>query len=160
MRQVRRYVIMVSLGLASIGCASVPIEAVNRASREFSCPSERIAAVQRADIASNVYYLNVCGAMVRYSCIDVCGAMAGTSCVSVENTPVQCTREPPPPRWDLDPAQVVTLPRPAGVPTDLQTPATCDSYALRACLPCLERSDAGWRWHQCVSGPGPTGLRS
>lgn len=147
MRQVGRYVVLGSLGLL---CACIgwgyPIEAVNRASREFSCPAERIAAVQRADIAENVYDLNVCGAMVRYSCI------------SGEETPVQCTREPPPPRWDLNPAAVAALPRPVGVPTNL-TPAVCDSYALANCVPCFERNGAGWRWHQCVSGPGPTGAR-
>jgi hypothetical protein len=149
MKRVRAHVVLDmllgSLTLASIGCASYPIEPVRRAAREFSCPRERIAAVQRRDIASNVFDLNVCGAMVRYSCIEGEGGF------------VQCTREPPPARWDVDPARVATVPRPLSVPANLQTPAVCDSYAIRACLPCLEQDGRGWRWHPCVSGPGPTG---
>ncbi|HEY4395877.1 MAG TPA: hypothetical protein VGP64_17555 [Polyangia bacterium] len=145
MRQVSKHVVLGSLGLASIGCLFGPIEAVNRASREFSCPRERIAAVQRGDIATNVYDLNVCGVMVRYSCI------------SGENTPVQCTREPPPPHWDLDPALVPTIPRPPGVPLDLKTPSVCGSEELDVGGPCLERSGAGWRWRERVAGPGPMG---
>jgi hypothetical protein len=145
MKRVGTYVVLGSIGLAAIGCAVVPIEAVNRASREFSCPSERIAAVQRADIARNVYDLNACGTMVRYSCIWG------------EHTPAQCTREPSPATWDIDPGQALTIPRPLGVPADLRTPMVCDLQALNMCSPCLERDGASWRWHPCVSGPGPTG---
>lgn len=144
MRRLGRYVVLGSLGLASIACVSVSTEAVTRASREYSCPRERIAVVQRGDIASNVYDLNVCGAMVRYSCIWG------------EDTPVQCTREPPPPKWDIDPALVATIPRPRGVPADLDAPAVCGSYALGMGSPCLERSGSTWRWHHPVDGPGPT----
>ncbi len=139
-----RVLVLMSLGVAPFGCA-IQLEAVNRASREFSCPPEQIAAVQRTDIASNVYDLDACGTMVRYSCI------------SGENTPVQCTREPDPMRWDLDPALVVALP---GQPGVARTAAVCDRYALGTCTPCLERSGESWRWHQCVSGPGPIGGHS
>jgi hypothetical protein len=146
MRQLGRYVVLGGLALASFSCVEFPLEAVNRASREFSCPHARIAAVQRGDIASNVYDLNVCGAMVRYSC------------VSGEDTPVQCTREPPPLKWDLDPARVVsTIPRPPDVPLGLKAPEVCGSEELDVGGPCLERNGAGWRWRERVSGPGPMG---
>jgi hypothetical protein len=143
-RQVGRYVVLGSFGLAALGCA-IQSEAVNRASREFSCPPEQIATVQRTDIANNVYDLNACGTMVRYSCI------------SGENTPTQCTREPPPATWDIDPALVVSSPRPPALATDARMVAVCDRYALGACTPCLERAGESWRWHQCADGPGPTG---
>jgi hypothetical protein len=146
MRQVGSYLVLGSLGLASIGCAG-PIAAVDRASREFSCPPERIAAVERNDIASNVYDLNVCGAMIRYSC-----TWGG-------HAPVQCTREPAPAKWDIDPTLVAALPRPLSVPADFGTPAVCDSRTpVDRCRPCLERDGPGWRWHECVDGPGPTGV--
>jgi len=143
-RRLGRILVLGSVGLASIGCA-VQLEAVNRASREFYCPPEQIAAVQRTDISSNVYDVNACGTMVRYSCI------------SGDSSPVQCTREPDPARWDLDPALVVALPRPSGDAADARRAVVCDRYALGTCTPCLERSGESWRWRQCVSGPGPMG---
>jgi hypothetical protein len=146
-RRVGRVLVLGSLGFAPIGCAFTH-PAIERASREFSCPRARIAAVERNDVASNVYDLDVCGARVRYSCITGEGGF------------VQCTREPAPPSWDLDPALVVTLPRPPGMAPDVRTAAVCDRLALDAGRPCLERDGASWRWHRYVSGPGPMGGRS
>jgi len=131
------------LGLATNGCA-FQLEAVSRASREFSCPVSRIAVVQRADIAADVYDLNACGTRVRYAC------------VWGQNVPTQCVREPDPPKWDLDPALVAGLPRPVGVRPDIGTPAVCDASALSRCDDCLQAEAAGWRWHHCTL-PGPMG---
>ncbi len=140
-------VVLACLGLVPCACA-FQSEAVTRASREFACPPEQIATVQRTDIANNVYDLNACGTLVRYSCIWG------------ENTPPQCTREPDPLRWDLDPALVVTLPRPSGVAASVRSAPVCDRYALGSCTPCLERDAESWHWRACVYGAGPMGGHS
>ena len=134
------YALLTCLGLVSIGCA-FQLEAVRRASNEFSCPPDRIAAVERADIAANVYDLNVCGTQVRYAC------------VSGQYVPEQCIREPDPPKWDLDPALVNSLPKPIGVPANAVA-KVCGRGELSRCDDCLERDGAGWRWHHCA-GAGP-----
>jgi len=131
------------LRLVSIGCGAFQLEAVRRASNDFSCPPDRIATVARADIAANVYDLNVCGTLVRYAC------------VSGQNLPEQCIREPNPPKWDLDPAVVNSLPKPLGVPANAGVIRVCSRDELTRCDACLERDGAGWRWHQCT-GVGPT----
>jgi hypothetical protein len=133
------------LGLAATGCfGAFQLEAVSRASREFSCPAERIAAVERADIANNVYDVNACGKLVRYSCI------------SSQHVPAQCTREPDPSKWDLDPALLVNVPKPLGMRSDVHVTEVCSHDAHDRCDPCLERAGTDWRWHQCT-GFGPTG---
>jgi hypothetical protein len=131
------------LGLAVTGClGTFQSEAVNRASREFACPADRIAAVERDDIADNVYDVNACGNLVRYSCI------------SSQHVPTRCTREPDPPRWDLDPALLASLPKPLNTSADVRVPKVCTLDAIRECIPCVEQANAGWRWHPCV-GVGP-----
>jgi hypothetical protein len=134
-------VLLSGLGLVSLGCA-FQSEAVRRASNEFSCPPDQIAAVARNDIAANVYDLNACGKLVRYAC------------VSGEYVPEQCVREPDPPKWDLDPAFVNGLPRPIGVPTNAGVTRVCGGDELTRCDDCLERDGTGWRWHHCA-GVGP-----
>ena len=131
------YALLSCLGLVSIGCA-FQLEAVRRASNEFSCPPERIAAVARTDIAANVYDLNACGTLVRYTC------------VSGENLPEQCVREPAPPKWDLAPALVNSLPKSAGAPANAGVTKVCGRGELVRCEDCLERDGAGWRWHHCT----------
>ncbi len=129
------------LGLVSIGCA-FQLEAVRRASNEFSCPPDQIAAVARPDIAENVYDLNACGTLVRYSC------------VWGENMAEQCIREPDPPKWDLDPALVNSLPNRGGVSANARIAKVCSREELVGCDDCLERNGAAWRWHHCT-GVGP-----
>jgi hypothetical protein len=133
--------LMMFLGLVSIGCA-FQSEAIRRASKELSCPPDRIATVARTDIAANVYDLNACGTLVRYAC------------VSGENVPEQCIREPDPPKWDLDPALVNSLPKPGGVSASARVAKVCEPGDLFRCDDCLERVGAGWRWHHCT-GVGP-----
>jgi hypothetical protein len=129
------------LGLISLGCA-FQSEAVRRASNEFSCPPDQIAAVARTDIAANVYDLNACGKLVRYAC------------VSSENVAEQCIREPDPPKWDLDPALVNSLPKPVTVPANAGLARVCGRGELFRCEDCLERDGVSWRWHHCT-GVGP-----
>jgi hypothetical protein len=135
------YALLSCLGLVSIGCA-FQIEAVRRASNEFSCPPEQITAVERTDIAANVYDLNVCGTRVRYGC------------VWGKNVPEQCIREPDPPKWDPDSALVNSLPKPLGVPASTTVARVCGPGELSRCDDCLERDGAGWRWHHCIAA-GP-----
>jgi hypothetical protein len=124
-------VLLTSLGLVSIGCA-FQLEPVRRASNEFSCPTDRIAAVARTDIAANVYDLNACGTLVRYDCVRQ-----------------QCIREPDPPKWDLDPALVSSLPKPLSVSrSDGGVAQVCRRDELSQCGDCLERDGTGWRWRR------------
>ena len=134
--------LLTCLGLVSTGCAFRP-EAVRRASSEFSCPPDQIAAVARTDIAANVYDLNACGTQVRYACVSGEGGFE------------QCVREPDPPKWDLDPALVNNIPKPLSVPRNVGVPKVCGRGELFRCDDCLERDGAGWRWHHCA-GAGPT----
>ena len=121
--------LLTCLGLVSTGCAFRP-EAVRRASSEFSCPPGQIVTVARTDIAANVYDLNVCGTQVRYACVR-----GG------------CVREPNPPKWDLDPAIVNSLPKPVSSRNG-GVARVCGREELSELDDCLERDGTGWRWRQ------------
>lgn len=52
----------VSGSLAFAGCFALPADfAIQRASKEFHCPPEKIGVVQRSDVADHVYDLEACG---------------------------------------------------------------------------------------------------
>ena len=122
--------LLICLGFVSVGCV-LQLEAVRRASNEFSCPPDRIATVARTDIAANVYDLNVCGTQVRYACVR-----GG------------CVREPDPPKWDLDPALVNSFPKPLRVSRNAEVAQVCGRDELSQSHDCLERDGTGWRWRQ------------
>ncbi|HLK92425.1 MAG TPA: hypothetical protein VKZ18_21195 [Polyangia bacterium] len=125
---------LAGLAVALGGCAA---EAVfQRASNEFACPRQRIEVVDRGDIAEGLYDVDACGARARYMCIDN------------ESTavPVQCVREPDPARWDPDPVQVASLPRPSGMPDDGRVARLCPRDDRRQADDCLRMEAGGWRW--------------
>lgn len=100
-RPLRQGVLSAAICLAGTGCVSLADVAVNRASREFVCPADRIGILARSDISMNLYDLEACGHRARYSCLES------------ENLPATCVREPDPPKWDPDPKAVASMPQPA-----------------------------------------------
>jgi hypothetical protein len=96
-----------------VACATTGDSAIRRASREFSCPEEKIGLIERADISDNLYDIEACGHRARYLCI-----------ISSRGVVTACMREPDPPKWDPDPKDVASLPEP-------QSPKTEDYYDRR-----------------------------
>ena len=84
-------------------CATPGDRAIQRASREFSCPEEKIGLIERDDLSNNLYDIEACGHRARYTCV-----------VSTTGVVTACVREPDPPKWDPDPKDVARLPRPHG----------------------------------------------
>jgi hypothetical protein len=110
-------VLTVVLGWAA-GCAplmlpmlpsgsSVGEDAFRRASKEFSCPTDKINLVQRDDIVSGLFDLEACGQRARYNCRQN-----------------ECFREPEPARWDPDPVLCRTPDAIKGKPVKCVRPYT------------------------------------
>ena len=93
--------------------------ALKRASREFSCPVERIGIIQRADIDGGLFDIEACGQRARYSCF------------SGRHHMNHCTREPDPARWLPDPKEIAAFPPQHGFAAVRSTPGP----ALRVCPP-------------------------
>ena len=93
------------------GCATTGDSAIQRASREFSCPEERIGLIERTDISNSLYDIEACGQRARYMCVMSKDREVGTTCM----------REPDPPKWDPDPKDVANLPKPRGLSDPLRT---------------------------------------
>jgi hypothetical protein len=163
---------LAGLCLSVAGCFATPPEvAVQRAAREFRCPSEDITVVQRADITDAVYDVSVCGQRARYACIYA-GGYQGSPVVVVGTGPVllalpagafdgredaQCIREPDPPQWDPDPVMIASLPGPPGSaangqPTGKVRRICGDSrYGDGGYGDCLYRDNGAWRWRPAQS---------
>ena len=60
--------------------------AFTRAAKEFSCPYDQIAVLERKEISADLFDVEACGQRARYHC-----------------QPTTCIREPDPARWDPDP---------------------------------------------------------
>ena len=114
-----------------VGCATVGDRAIQRASREFTCPEERIGLIERADISNNLYDIEACGHRVRYMC------------VTPYRSDISCLREPDPSKWDPDPKEVAGLPKPQGTYDRLR------SSPGEARLICHDRDDFE-RYHDCI----------
>lgn len=94
--RVARVVRLLLVPIASVsvtGCASAIVgdAAVQRATREFSCPADSIGVLNRADIYEGLVDVEACGHRARYMCIW--GQVIW-----------QCVREPDPARWDSSPS--------------------------------------------------------
>ena len=81
---------IVSASVAGCASAIVGDAAVQRATREFACPADKIGVLDRTDISEGLVDVEACGHRARYMC--VWGHIAW-----------QCVREPDPARWDPDP---------------------------------------------------------
>jgi hypothetical protein len=168
---------LAGLCLGAVGCFATPPEvAVQRASKEFACPSEKITVVQRADITESLYDVNVCGQRARYACINtggrdgypgsvgiavgIGGVAAAVALAAVpydDGAPAECIREPDPARWDPDPILIASLPGPPGSATG----GPQNGKVRRICGDsgygdCLYRDNGAWRWRppQTPSCPG------
>ena len=64
---------------------------MQRATRELSCPADKVGVLDRTDISEGLVDVEACGHRARYMCIW-------------GHTAWQCVREPDPARWDPDPA--------------------------------------------------------
>jgi hypothetical protein len=133
-----------SLSVAGCVLSSTPI-AVQRASREFGCPVEKVGMIPRSDIASSVYDVAACGQRARYSCfwLENGAYLEGNQLLSDG-----CAREPDPPKWDPDPAAVASLPgHPAGIPYGQPWSQSRNVCADATQSGCIYRDDAGaWQW--------------
>jgi hypothetical protein len=140
----------ICLGVA--GCRTLPGDlAVQRASKEFVCPTEKIGVIQRSDISDHVYDLEACGQRVRYSC----RSLPDDNLLLTENDPNQCVREKDPPKWDPDPAAIATLPRPSSPVRLVRSSAgearkicgACDARTGVDCPGngCIFRDNGSWR---------------
>ena len=126
-----RAVMIVAVASACAGIAGCVLPgdvAIRRASREYSCPDEKIGVIQRSDISPDVYDLYACGHRARYSCFDA-DPQEG-SCVAEDC--VHCVREPDPERWDPDPKEVAKLPAPHD-PVEVQRLRSTPGEARRVC---------------------------
>jgi hypothetical protein len=89
-----------------VGCATAGDRAIQRASREFSCPEEKIGLIERADISENLYDIEACGQRARFMCV------LSKRVDAPSRSDISCMREPDPPKWDPDPKDVARLPQP------------------------------------------------
>jgi len=79
------------------GCSGLPPLgdlAAQRATREFSCPRDKIGILSRADIYDGIVDVDACGQRARYQCFR--GHL------------FSCIREPDPAHWDSEPALCIT----------------------------------------------------
>jgi len=140
--------LLLALGACTLGAAGClpgpPTVAIQRASKEFGCPDDKVAVAERGDISDSIYDVAACGRRARYSCFWVDD---GSSVASV-----QCVREPDPPRSDPDPMALASLPRPT---------AAYPSNVTRICGgnegDCLERVGGSWRWRPLRYGQSQCG---
>src|SRR5579859_4877485 len=97
------------------GCARPQDVAIERASSEFGCPRERVHAIERRDIAENLFDVEACGSRARYACQS--GDVDTFDDPAPDLAGPRCFREPDPPAWDPDPATAAALSPelPAGV---------------------------------------------
>jgi hypothetical protein len=150
-----RRVVMLAVCLAAGGCLVTPESvAVHRASREFGCPSEKVAVVQRADISESLYDVAACGQRARYSCIYTDLVQPDTY-MSMS----QCVREPDPPKWDPDPTMIASLPGPAFATSEARNNLRriCGDYEYGDCL---YRDHGSWRWREAHTGGCGYGMMS
>ena len=139
--------------LSAAGCrTTLPGDfAVERASKEFVCPTGKIGVIERRDIADRVYDLDACGQRVRYSC----KSSPDDNLLLTENDPNQCVREKDPPKWDPDPATIASLPTPSRPVRPVRSTAgearricgVCDARTGTGCQgdDCIFRQDGSWR---------------
>jgi hypothetical protein len=76
--------------------------AIARASKEFSCPPEKIDVLWRTDVSEDLFDLAACGHRARYTCFSDKDA----------NRRIHCVREPDPATWLPDPLTISSLPQP------------------------------------------------
>jgi hypothetical protein len=142
----RRFVLLAAC-LGAGGCLVTPESvAIHRASREFSCPSEKVAVIQRGDISESLYDISACGQRARYSCIYTDLVQPDTY-MSMS----QCVREPDPVRWDPDPSVIASLPGPAFATSETRgnIRRICGDYEFGDCL---YRDHGSWRWREGQNG--------
>jgi len=132
---------MVVAGCAGLSaCIWTTDVVVQRASREFGCPAANVVAVERSDIADQLYDVAACGQRARYTCIYG------------ENVPIQCIREPNPPRWDPDPVVIASLPGPPGAaPSVPEVRQICGEETVTACL--YKDGKGAWQWRPPINIP-------
>jgi hypothetical protein len=116
--------------------------AIQRASKEFSCPPEKIGVIWRTDLTDNLYDLAVCDQRARYTCFS--DNRKGRSAV-------YCIREPDPSSWQPDPLTIARLPRP---PRAI-TPARCKPGEERRI--CRDQQDLD-KNHDCIMPIPPATL--
>jgi hypothetical protein len=150
--------------LGVTGCLTLPGDfAVERASKEFDCPTAKIGVIQRTDISGGVYDLEACGQRVRYSC----RWLPDDNLLLTENDPNQCVRERDPPKWDPDPATMASLPRPSTPVQFVRSTVgearkicgVCGTRAEVDCLAndCIFRQNGSWRRQETNDGVGNGG---
>lgn len=138
--------------LGAAGCRTLTGDlAVQRASKEYVCPTEKVGVIQRSDISDHVYDLEACGQRVRYSC----RSLPDDNLLLTENDPNQCVREKDPPKWDPDPAAIASLPRPSSPDRLVRSTAgearricgVCDARTGANCPAdgCIFRDNGSWR---------------
>jgi hypothetical protein len=84
-------VALLLLAAASSACVWPGDYALQRASREFSCPPERVNVLSRDDVSESLFDVEACGQRARYNC------------PLTQAAPLDCIREPDPIRWEPDP---------------------------------------------------------
>lgn len=130
--------------LGAAGCQTLPGDfTVERASKEFYRPIEKIGVIERSDISDHVYDLDACGERVRYSCVS----LPDDNLLLTENDPNGCVREMDPKKWDLDPATVTSLPRPS---SPVQFVRSTAGESRRICWVCNTRTGADCRADDCI----------
>jgi len=130
--------------LGAAGCRTLPGDfAVERASKEFECPKEKIGVIERSDISNYLYDLDACGHRVRYSCLSV----PDDNLLLTENSPNQCVREMDPKKWDPDPATLASLPRPS---SPVQFVRSTAGESRRICGVCNTQTGVDCRADDCI----------
>lgn len=138
-----------ALLLGQLGCAfPMPGDAaVQRASREFSCPPAKIGVIERSDIADSLFDLEACGHRARYSCFYNDPYGRGYAVIG-ETGRNQCIREPDPDAWSPDPQAIASMPAPE---SGVQTVRSSPGLARRICGP----APSNVRSEQTYEGPAP-----
>lgn len=140
--------------VGATGCLAFPADfAIERASKEFNCPPEKIGVIQRTDISDYVYDLDACSQRARYACLS----FAGDDLTTLGVEPTQCVREPDPAQWDPDPGAISSLPRSLNPIQHLRsTPGegrrVCEPTVDRYADDCIFRERGSWHAHAKEEG--------